>query len=168
MWKCMKIDMISCMYHLSTTNVVSTIHVVYTFFPNLQKKREVADHHWIQVTAISQHLGWIQKRLLVVLKNCTDCGSVSRSGKLWWWQRCQRRRRKHAGRSRPRIGSRRRSCCSFVVGKMIRTVQNHQSDVIVVKNCGASVKILWRKRACTRWVSTVQTMVQFLCILHTH
>ena len=33
-----------------------------------------------------------------------------------------------------------------------------------VKNCGAGVKILWREEACSRWVSTIQTMVHILHI----
>ena len=37
-----------------------------------------------------------------------------------------------------------------------------------VENCGAGVKILWHKEACARWVSTIQTMVHLLYILHIH
>ena len=33
-----------------------------------------------------------------------------------------------------------------------------------VKNRGAGVKILWREEACSRWVSTIQTMVHILHI----
>ena len=37
-----------------------------------------------------------------------------------------------------------------------------------VKNCGAGVKILWRKEACAIWVSILHTMVHLLNILHIH
>ena len=37
-----------------------------------------------------------------------------------------------------------------------------------VKNCGASVKVLWHKEAYARWVSILHTMVHLLNILNIH